>query len=148
MRKSVVSGLLMLALAGPLFAQEFGTAAQARTMLERAVAALKADQTAALARFNSKDGGFRDRDLYVFCVNASDAKTTAHASPSIIGTDLRTFKDRTGKAFGEEMYKSAQEGRVSQVGYMWPRPGSDAPVAKESFVTRVGGQICGVGYYK
>ena len=31
---------------------------------------------------------------------------------------------------------------------MWPRPGSDkTPVAKVSFVTKVGDVGCGVGYY-
>jgi hypothetical protein len=31
---------------------------------------------------------------------------------------------------------------------MWPRPGSDTPVQKITFVTKVTDQICGVGYYK
>jgi hypothetical protein len=38
---------------------------------------------------------------------------------------------------------------VAEVTYVWPRPGADAtPVEKISFVTIVGSQICGVGYYK
>jgi hypothetical protein len=32
--------------------------------------------------------------------------------------------------------------------YWWPRPGSDKPLEKTSFYTKVGDQICGVGYYK
>jgi hypothetical protein len=32
---------------------------------------------------------------------------------------------------------------------VWPRPGPDkTPVAKVSFVTKVGDVGCGVGYYK
>jgi hypothetical protein len=31
---------------------------------------------------------------------------------------------------------------------MWPRPGSTDPVKKVSYVTRVGDQVCAVGYYK
>jgi signal transduction histidine kinase len=129
-------------------AADFGTAVEARSLLERAVAALRADTAAALAKFNRGDDGLRDRDLYVFCVNASDARTTAHADPQIIGRDVREFKDPTGKAFGEEIYTTAREGRITSVNYSFPRPGSTTPVAKESYVTRVGGQICGVGYYK
>jgi hypothetical protein len=34
------------------------------------------------------------------------------------------------------------------VSYDFPRPGSTVPVAKESYVTAVGNQACGVGYYK
>jgi hypothetical protein len=48
---------------------QFGTAAEAKAMEERVIAALKANESAAIARFNKADGGFRDRDLYVFCFN-------------------------------------------------------------------------------
>ena len=30
----------------------------------------------------------------------------------------------------------------------WPRPGSDKPLEKITFYTKVGNQDCGVGYYK
>jgi hypothetical protein len=139
---------MMLSTAAPLSAADFGTAPEARSLLERAVALLRADPAAATAKFNKGEDGFRDRDLYVFCVNANDAKTTAHADPSILGRDVRDFKDATGKPFGEEIYRNAREGQITSVSYMFPRPGTAVPVAKESYVTRVGGQICGVGYYK
>jgi hypothetical protein len=42
----------------------------------------------------------------------------------------------------------ATEGTVGEVTYMWPRPGDTTPVQKVSFVTKVGDQVCGVGYYK
>jgi hypothetical protein len=47
-------------------------------MLDKAVAAVKADKTKALVMFNSVKGGFQDRNLYVFCANASDGIETAH----------------------------------------------------------------------
>jgi hypothetical protein len=31
---------------------------------------------------------------------------------------------------------------------VWPKPGSTEPVEKGTYVTKVGDQICGVGYYK
>jgi hypothetical protein len=31
---------------------------------------------------------------------------------------------------------------------MWPRPDSETPVEKVTLFTKVGGQVCGVGYYK
>lgn len=130
---------------GAALAGEFGSAQEARAMLDRAVAAMKQDKDAAIARFNRADGGFRDRDLYVFCATP-DGNTTAH--PTHVGTNLRELKDKRGKAFGAEMFKVAEEGKVKKVTYMWPKPGSDAPVAKVTYVTRVAGQVCGVGYYK
>ena len=58
---------------------QFGTAEEAKAMLERAVTAVKEDKAKALDMFNKSDGGFRDRDLYVYCANASDGIVTAHA---------------------------------------------------------------------
>ncbi len=126
-------------------AAEFGTADEAKAMLERAVAAVKADKAKALAMFIKGEGGFKDRDLYPFC-GGPDGNFTAH--PSLVGKSLKELKDKAGKALGAEMYKVAQEGKISEVNYMWPRPGSTEPVQKVSFVTKAGDQVCAVGYYK
>lgn len=126
-------------------AGEFGTAAEAKAMLEKAVAAVKADKAGALAKFAKGEGGFKDRDLYPFC-GGPDGNFTAH--PTLNGKSLRDLKDKAGKALGEEMYKVAAEGKVAEVAYMWPRPGQTNPVQKVSFVTKVGDQVCAVGYYK
>jgi signal transduction histidine kinase len=137
-----------LALSAVAFAQgQFGTGAEAKAMLERAVAAVKADKAKALAMFIKGEGGFKDRDLYPFCFSIADGKLDA-APPVTIGKDVRTLKDKTGDAYGQRVYDAAKEGVVGEVSYMFPRPGSDAPVPKTSFVTRVGDEGCGVGYYK
>lgn len=140
----------VLSLAGALvsgtaFAAEFGTAAEAKAMLEKAVAEVKKDKAAALAKFNKGEGGFKDRDLYPFCGGA-DGTFTAH--PTLQGKSLKELKDKAGKTLGEEIYKTAQEGKITEVSYMWPRPGSTEPVQKVTYVTKVGDQVCAVGYYK
>jgi signal transduction histidine kinase len=137
----------VIALATPLIAQaQFGTAAEAKAMLEKAVAAVKADKAKALADFNSPTGGFRDRDLYVFCAGP-DGIITAH--PTIKGQQIRDLVDKTGNKLGEAIVAAAKEGQINQVEYLWPRPGPDAtPVKKFTFVTMVGDQVCGVGYYQ
>jgi signal transduction histidine kinase len=66
-----------------------------------------------------------------------------------IGTDIRTLKDPTGKVFGPELFEAAKEGKITEVGgYRFPKPGTDTPVPKVSFVTAVSDLGCGVGYYK
>jgi signal transduction histidine kinase len=122
-----------------------GTREEAKAMLERAVAALKADKADALAKFAKKQGGFKDRDLYTFC-GGPDGMFTAH--PTLVGKSLRQLVDKAGKPFGEEIYKVAQEGAIAEVSYMWPRPGDNEPIQKKTFVTKVGDQICAVGYYQ
>ena len=64
-------------------ADEFGTAEEAKAMLNRVVTALKDDKRKALRDFNDDNGGFKDRDLYVLCANAFDGIITA--SPSSNG---------------------------------------------------------------
>jgi hypothetical protein len=125
---------------------EYGTLDDARTMLDKAVAALKADKKKALENFNKEDGGFRDRDLYVFCANASDSIQTAH--PSDIGKKLSDDRDKNKFDFGKKIMSTATEGKIDAVAYVRPRPGSDTLAQKITYVTKVGDQVCGVGYYK
>lgn len=142
--KGVFVGLVA-ATALAVVAAEFGTPAEAKAMLDKAVAALKADKPDALAKFTKGEGGFKDRDLYPYC-GGPDGNFTAH--PTLVGKSLKELKDKAGKPLGEEIYKVAQEGKVAEVSYMWPRPGTTDPVQKVAYVTKVGDQVCAVGYYK
>lgn len=134
----------------PAYAQkgDHGTAAEAKAMLEKTVAAIKADKAKALAMINKGEAGFKDRDLYPAC-SGLDGKVTAHPDKTRIGMDRNTMKDDTGKAYGAEIMKVAQEGKIGEVSYRFPRPGADkTSVEKIAYVTRVGDQVCLVGYYK
>jgi signal transduction histidine kinase len=137
--------VVLIVVAGVTAAAEFGTREQAKAMLERAIAVLKADKERALDLFTSGDGGFIDRDLYVFC-GGPDGMLTAH--PYFMGINLKAFKDKTGMAVGEEVYASAKEGEVSEISYKWLQPGGgNEQVDKVSFYTKVDDQVCGVGFY-
>jgi len=119
---------------------------------EDQVAAVKADQTVALAKFLKGEDGFLDRDLYPFCFRIADGMTLATPKAVPAGTDVRTLKDATGNAYGLAIYAAAQkpEGQITELqSYMFPKPGTTTPMfPKVSFVTRVGELGCGVGYYK
>ena len=146
----VICAAALVTSSATVFAQAaaFGSAAEAKAMLEKAVVAVSADKAKAFATFKAGEGGFKDRDLYPFCANSGDGTINA-GPPSLIGKNLKELKDSTGKAFGEEMAKVAVEGKINEVNYMFPRPGADTtPVQKTSFITKVTDQTCGVGYYK
>jgi hypothetical protein len=152
---AVVSSAV-LALSHAAFAQQTGgTADEAKAMLMRAVVAVRADKTKALDMFNKGEGGFRDRDLYVFCANASDGTIVAIGNPNLkqaLGMDIRAGQNSTGEAFGAEIYAAMQkpEGQITEVSYVGPKPDpSDKLAAKTTLVARVSdGLGCGVGYYK
>ncbi|HEX5078097.1 MAG TPA: cache domain-containing protein [Geminicoccaceae bacterium] len=144
---AVLAGLLAASGEG-LAAGEGGTAEQAKAMLERAVAAIEADEAAALAAITAGSDGFRERDLYVACSSAADGTVTAHgADAAMVGQSIYDLTDAAGKRFGEEIDAVAVEGELNVVTYLWPRPGETEAVQKETYVTKAGGQVCVVGYY-
>ena len=132
--------------------RQTGTPEQAMAMLTRAVTAVKADKTKALAMFSTGEGGFLDEDLYPYCFNAGDGIFVADVNqPKLVGQKVMDLKDATGKPFGLELYKAMQksEGQITDVSYMFPKPGSEQQLApKVAFVTRVGDLGCAVGYYQ
>lgn len=138
-----------LTMAASAFAQpaKFGTSAEAKAMLEKVVVAMKADTAKTIAQINKGEGDFRDRDLYPLC-SGPDGKMVAHAIPERIGLIVKDIKDATGKAYGEEFIKVAAEGKFAEVSHMILSGDDDAVVQMASFVTKVAGHTCMVGYYK
>jgi signal transduction histidine kinase len=144
------------ALSSPAFAETSQPpgALQARAMLRNVVTEVKVNREQAFDMFNKDSGRFRDGDLYVFCFNAKDGKFVAEGNPNardLLGQDIRTLKDSTGKAFGKQIFAAGRkpEGKVTEVSYLFARPNDPKPFAKTSFVTRVDKEYaCGVGYYK
>ena len=96
------ASIAFLALSPTAFAQQSGgTADEAKAMLMKAVAAVKADKAKAIDMFNKGEGGFLDRDLYVFCSNISDGKIVAlgnNNAKKLLGQDTRDSQGRNGEA--------------------------------------------------
>jgi signal transduction histidine kinase len=151
-RKLVIGALGAMAVLFSTTAFAQGTAADAKAMLEKTVAAIKADKAKTLDQINKGENGFLVGDIYPFCFNLSDGNIVALGNPNVkqlLGTDSRMLKDPTGKVYGQELYSAAKEGQVNEVSYMSPKAGPDKTwVPKVSFVTAVAGLGCGVGYYK
>jgi cytochrome c len=134
-----------------LFAQQLGTAEEARSMLDRAITALKSNERTALNAFNDQNNRqFHDRDLYVFCFNMSDGKVTSYSAAFLIGADVRTLT-LVNDPIGQRAYdtvRNAPEGKIAILQYKMPKPGTIEPATKLSFETRIGNQGCGVTYYE
>lgn len=132
---------------GTSWANDAGTEQEARAMLDRAIAALKEDETAALTSFTAGSPGFKDRDLYVFCVAPDGVVTANGGHPDHIGLDTHTEIDAQGKNIGEAILAAAEPGETNIATYMYPKPGSAEPALKSALIGQVEDQICGVGYY-
>ena len=120
---SYVTVLVLLTAA--VSAAQYGTPEEAKAMLERAVAAVKEDNAKALDMLQKGEGGFKDRDLYVACANASNGVVTAH--PYLRGENLQDIKGKKGYPLGQEMMQKATEGTIKRghvlVAAPWLRQG-------------------------
>ena len=153
-RESLRAALATLILAWSttfLFAQQLGTAEETRSMIDRAITALKSNERTALSAFNDQNNRqFHDRDLYVFCFNMSDGKVSSYSAAFLIGADVRTLT-LVNDPIGQRAYdtvRNAPEGKIAILQYKMPKPGTIEPATKLSFETRIGNQGCGVTYYE
>jgi len=130
-------------------AQEFGSADEAREMLDRVVEAIEADPEGTIEAINQGEaGGWVDRDLYPFCGDAKGDFVAHAVNQALVGQSLRDLQGRAGSPLGENIYNAAESGDVSEVSYMWPRPGEEEPVQKHAYVAQIGDLTCAVGYYE
>lgn len=127
-------------------AQDRASAAEAEAMLETAVAHYQAvGRDQAIADFNNADGGFRDRDLYVFCVGPDD---TMVAHPSVVGMDVTTLADADGQEIGNAIIDIGRVDGSGTLDYRWESPTTGDVEDKSTFIQAVGEDICAVGYYR
>lgn len=126
-----------------------GTPDEAKALSDKAKAAVnEMGREKAFAAFADKDGGFQDRDLYVFCMDMEGVMLSHAIKPELVGQNLLAFNK-----YGDELFKdmvsvasSAGEGWVE---YRWPYPGTDEVRAKASYIAvNDEGFFCGVGAYK
>jgi len=85
-----------------------------------------------------------------FWINDYAPKTLAHgAKASLEGQDMSTLKDPNGKVLFVEFVKIVKAEGAGFVDYLWPKPGSDTPIEKISYVKgfEPWGWIIGSGVY-
>ena len=83
-------------------------------------------------------------------VNDTNAVMVMHPiKPKLNGKDLSGFTDPNGLLVFKEFVKAAAPGGTGFVSYAWPKPGTDDPVSKESFVQAFApwGWVIGTGVY-
>lgn len=82
----VVAGV---ALPSSARAGERGTPAEAKALLQKAVAHYKSvGRNQALSDFTGKKPPFVDRDLYVFCIGPDRTTVASGGFPSLVGTSV------------------------------------------------------------
>jgi cytochrome c len=151
MKSRFIAGVTVAAalLAVPAWADDVGTAEEAKVLLTKALDHIaKAGAAVAYKDFTDTKGAFVDRDLYVFCLDAGGNMTAHGGNPAMLGKNLKAVKDSDGKEFVAEMLKIGAESGTGSVDYKWSNPTTKKIEAKSSFITKVADGVCGVGIYK
>lgn len=145
----IIAAAAAFTFAGAVMADDMATPDEAKAMSQKAQAAVnEMGAEPAFAAFAADDGGFKEKDLYVFCMDMDGVMLSHAVKPELVGKNLLDFNK-----YGDELFKNmvnlAQESGEGWVDYNWPYPGTDEVKAKTSYImTNDGGFFCGVGAYK
>ncbi len=125
-----------------------GSAADAAAMLNRAHAHyLAVGREQAMRDFSTRGNGWQDRDLFIFCLDATGRALAHGANAALVGRDLSGLKDADGKLFVAELLATGKSGG-GWVDYRWANPPTRNVRAESSHVLEFGDDVCGVGVYR
>lgn len=143
----LVAAAMMLT--GNAIAAEMASPDEAKALSQKAQAAVnEMGSEQAFAAFAAADGGFQDRDLYVFCMDMDGVMLSHAIKPELVGKNLLDF-DKYGDTLFKNMIAVASSTGKGWVDYNWPYPGTEEIREKTSYVmTNDQGFFCGVGAYK
>jgi len=113
-----------------------------RISREHAIKAAKSDIKALRYGKNKKE--------YVFILNSEDCSIIMHpVKPSLEGKDVSQVSDKKGRFLFADMVKTCKSQGGGFIDYYWPKPGSEKPVQKLSYIKLFApwGWIIGTGVY-
>ena len=145
----ILTMLAASALSFAAVAGDMATPDEAKAMSQKAQAAVNdTGSEKAFAAFAAADGGYQEKDLYVFCMDMEGVMVSHAKKPELVGKNLLDFNK-----YGDELFKNmiatASASGKGWVDYKWPYPGSEEIREKTSYImTNNEGFFCGVGAYK
>ena len=130
------------------FAADRGTPAEAKAMLQQAIAHYKSvGRKQALTDFTAKKPPFGDHDLYVVCFNSDHIVIANGGFASHVGSRGDVMVDMDGNGVAEAAWKVTSATGEGVVRYRWLNPATRTMEVKMTFLARVGADVCGVGAY-
>ncbi len=150
MKMMGIAGTLLafLLAASPAVAAERGTAEEAIALTHKTAELLKANSQETLAKINSKDPQFVDRDLYTF-VQDYKGLVLAHAvNPKLVGRDALENQDVDGKFYVKERLELVKTQKAFWHDYKFSNPATKKIEAKSVYCEALPESIVCVGIYK
>jgi cytochrome c len=152
------SSLIILLLSPTLYAaekttatatvlEESGDARRAKALLAKAIDYYKENKDRALAAF-SRSGEFINGDLYVYVLGMNGHMlASGGSSAALIGRDVSSMLDATGKSFFREMIDTAKGPGTGTVEYRWHNRADGKVERKVTYFQKVDDRIIAVGFF-
>jgi len=151
MLKKVVITVMVLCLfvAASVSAQQRGTPAEAKKMVDEAIAYIKANgQEKAFAEINNPKGKFVDRDLYIMVYDMNGTCLAHGANKERIGKNFTDSKDDAGNYVIKLRVEMAKTKGSGWQDYVFLNPVSKKVEPKTAYFERYGDIIVSCGAYK
>jgi cytochrome c len=147
--RMAAAATLLAATATFAIAADRGSKEEAKALLDKAIAHVDAvGKDKAFADFSRRDGGFVDRDLYVYCLDMKGTNLAHGANPALVGENMTNLLDADGVHVISDMIRVVQTSGEGWVDYKWPNPVTKKIEPKSALVRKAADDWCGVGYYK
>ena len=150
MKVVIVAVLSLCLIASFAYAAERGTKAEAKALLKKAVALIKAEgPDKAYPQLQDPKGKFVEKDLYVYVATLDQALVKVHPfMPAMVGKSWLGLKDADGKEFVKELVEGGKTKGSGTVDYKWTNPTTKKVDSKSAFYERVGDTVAVCGFYK
>ena len=128
---------------------EQATKDEAVAMVKNAVEYVKKEGAEkAYADFSKKDGGFVDRDLYIFVQKMNGVTVANGGNPKLVGRDMSDVQDVDGKYLFKERYELASKQPSFWQDYKFSNPVTKKVERKEAYCERLNDAMICSGVYK
>ena len=121
-KKVIIAVILCLFVAASVSAQQRGTPAEAKKMVEDAIAYIKANgKNKAFAEISNPKGKFVDRDLYVYVCDMNGTCLARGDDPSSVREKQHKFERSRWKVLYQGTNRDGQDPGIGLAGLQVPR---------------------------
>jgi hypothetical protein len=146
----MVAAVLAFACSGAFAAEERGTPADAKKMVDEAIAHIKqVGPEKAFEDFSTPGGKWHNKDIYLFCYKTDGTNVCHGANKALIGKNLIELKTADGQLLIKNLITIAETKGSGWIDYQWPHPETKKTEAKKAYVVKIPGYdgLVGAGSY-